>query len=313
MTYSKYSLNRLTDIRQELEKQFDKMQEDINLLSCNGLKKQELNKWDKNYLSSFYESYIKTEYDLNNKRKQYEKEFNEIKEIHETNISIIENNKKVLQQAVRFMNDLGLSETEYYQKRKYGKNYTKTSEWKTSIEKMIPTTDGFSYCESRFRDLNNSLDRIEEKFRKEKIQKETELKRKKEKEQKLEKIISLRININNEYNSNIDGGFEDIKEFLLQKDKFLNLAYSMESVRGYWGNGCGIVREAIESLDTKNELENKIYECLSECCEDFDDGRVFRDCEYSYGVIYGMADKKVYEFWTELCDIKYTFDDDYEF
>ena len=308
--YSKYNLERLTDIRASLEKQFDEMQKDINILRS-PLKKQDLEKWSGNYLSSFYESNIKTLDDVKKYRDKYELEFKEIKEKHELNIPIIENNQKVYEQAIKFMQDLGLSKSESYQKRRYGKTYSKTAEWLASIDKMIPTTDNFGSYEATYKSRIYSLDEFERKIKNENYKKEQEIKKEQESKEKEVKLIKFGLELKKEFNDLLEDIYtvSYFRDFLLNKDKFLCLAYNMESTRNDWSNGCYAVEDNLHLLDQSIQIERDIYDELYDFCDDFEDGRCFRDCQYNYSVLYNMADDNILRLWQELCNISgYIFD-----
>lgn len=302
--YSKYNLERLIDIKDALEKQFDEMQKDINTLRS-PLKKQDLIKWSGNYLSSFYESNIKTLDDVKKYRDKYELEFNEIKEKHELNIPIIENNLKVYEQAIKFMQDLGLSKSESYQKRRYGKTYSRTAEWVNSINSMIPTTDNFISCESAYKSRIYSLDNIEQKIKNENYRIEQKAKKEQEKKVQEVKLIKFGLELKEKFKDLLDEIYTAsyFRNFLLNKDKFLCLAYAMESTRNDWNDGCYAVEDKLYLLDQSIELEKKIYNELQELCSDFEDGRCFRDCQYNYSVLYDMVDEDILRLWQELCNI----------
>ena len=84
----------------------------------------------------------------------------------------------------------------------------------------------------------------------------------------------------------------DIREAILSKDKYLHLAYWLERNRGDWNDGYSFAETGLSGFHAETAEDNDIVADISSYIEDWDgDGRVFRDCEYNYGVLYGMADE----------------------
>lgn len=76
---------------------------------------------------------------------------------------------------------------------------------------------------------------------------------------------------------------EDPIKFMCRKDPWLNLAVAMKSVREDWSDGCSPVRDAL--FIPVNPNEDEILKEIESLCDNFEDGRVFRDCIHSYGWI----------------------------
>lgn len=88
---------------------------------------------------------------------------------------------------------------------------------------------------------------------------------------------------------------QDILGGLLEKDKYLRLAYWLERNRGDWTEGYNYAEIGIDSFSVQTEVDKEIEEDIRHYIDNWDgDGRVFRDCEYNYSVLYGMADAALY-------------------
>lgn len=95
---------------------------------------------------------------------------------------------------------------------------------------------------------------------------------------------------------------QDIRENLLEKDKYLCLAYWLERNRGDWTDGYNYAEIGIDSFSVETEADKEIEEDIRYYIDNWDgDGRVFRDCEYNYSVLYDMADEALF---TDLCKLR---------
>jgi len=67
----------------------------------------------------------------------------------------------------------------------------------------------------------------------------------------------------------------------------------MERNRGDWNDGCDYAQTGLGNFSIENAQDREIYDAVSSCFEDFEDGRVFRDIEWSYSAIYKLADPEL--------------------
>jgi hypothetical protein len=119
------------------------------------------------------------------------------------------------------------------------------------------------------------------------LKKEQEQKEK-EKNRKLALLLA-------KYDLSLDCDWRDVLEVILDKNKYLRLAYYLEKNRGDWSNGCNYAETGLDGFEVENELDQKIYDDISHYIDnwiDYMDGRVFRDCEYNYSVLYKIAEEQ---------------------
>ena len=83
---------------------------------------------------------------------------------------------------------------------------------------------------------------------------------------------------------------DDILDLVLQKNKYLNLAHYLQKNREDWHDGPDNAAFGLDSFTIDSALDRLIYDDIRHHVDDWDgDGRIFRDCEYNYDVLFGMV------------------------
>jgi hypothetical protein len=78
---------------------------------------------------------------------------------------------------------------------------------------------------------------------------------------------------------------------IVSKNKYLCLAYWLEQNRNDWNDGYSFAETGLDSFTIETETDELIYKDIQSYMDDWGgDGRVFRDCEWNYGVLYGMVE-----------------------
>lgn len=173
---------------------------------------------------------------------------------------------------------------------RYNKTFTSYASEERSLKVKL---DDY---ETHARDLCYKIN--EEQRKKEKALKEKEM---------LHRIAALRVKYTPEnYNSSI----EDIFESLINKDQYLALADAMVDCRNNWNNGCKSVYYALCGLKIETAEDEAIFAELSEICNNFEDGRQFRDCKYNYDYIFSKM-KDDDSLYTDYENVKEMLDEDY--
>lgn len=103
--------------------------------------------------------------------------------------------------------------------------------------------------------------------------------------------------VSTELNYSGDVNVKSINLFILEKDKYLNLAVASESVRQDWNQGCYKIKKALDSFQLDNIQDEEIYADYVNCINSFEfgncDGRIFRDTKYSYSFLYSRVNPKI--------------------
>lgn len=76
---------------------------------------------------------------------------------------------------------------------------------------------------------------------------------------------------------------------LVESNKYLRLANAMEMTRNDWSEGTHLVESALGKFSVESDLDGDIYDDVIGQVMNFEDGRQFRDCNYSYRWLYDNA------------------------
>lgn len=210
--------------------------------------------------------------------------------IHEKNLPAIEANKALEQRFRDVVNEIGLpdsySERDSKSRARYPPLIKHNAGWVQDIHRFIKTDDGFTRQQQVYVDLKARYEKFHEEAKKKadfeagaKEREQQALKKKREDDMKLAAIIGR-------YSLDILVDWDDVLDELRKKDRLLNLAIAMQQTRGDWSEGCYRVRDAL--FVPSNEQEEAVIKDVASLCEDFEDGRCFRDCTWSYDAIYAI-------------------------
>lgn len=86
---------------------------------------------------------------------------------------------------------------------------------------------------------------------------------------------------------------EAVLKAILAKDKYLYLAYWMRRNRGDWSDGYYYAERGIAGFAVESDQDKEIVESVTSHFQDFEDGRVFRDCGWTYDKIFALADQEL--------------------
>jgi hypothetical protein len=205
-------------------------------------------------------------------------------EIHLSNMKKINENIKTKETVFGILEKIGVSSYYYGYKTSRSRNQTKMYyHWSSEISKQIPT----SYDQNKLENAKNkSFKFIDDECRKllDKIRIE---KAKKEQEEKTRRDNEIQVKLLVKYGLEIMNDWDDLLEVVLQKDKYLKLAYSMEATRNDWSDGFYKVENAISNFNVETDEDSWIYEDIQKLVYGEErDGRIFRDCKYNYSVLY---------------------------
>lgn len=232
-----------------------------------------------------------------------------IQMIEEHNAPLIIHNNKVRSIVVSTLAKLGIKEVyetyDYPTARHRNKKTMKhTSGFVDDLRRVQPTSDTES-CKQAVKSFSNSVaDYISREAEKEKQE------ALKADEEAIQKIIladptiighlaeagidldeRLKSAATGEKKSVIRMALMDAVHRVLSKDKYLHLAHYLEMNRGDWSDGYQYAETGLRGFKVESGLDQKIYDCIQEFLDETEsfDGRVFRNCEYNYNVLYGLV------------------------
>lgn len=210
------------------------------------------------------------------------------KETHKQNVEKVRINQTTEKRLFDILEQVGISSTYYGYKTSRSRDTTKMYySFPSEIRKQIPT----NYSETRLDDLRKSLiDKVKKIWNDEtyKMKQKRMEKEKAEKEKEQNKKLALLLA---KYDLELTDSWEDLEDVIINKNKYLRLAYYLEKNRNDWTSGYDYAESGLSCFRAESEIDHKIEEDIESYMYDNwgGDGRVFRDCTYNYSVLYHMA------------------------
>lgn len=212
---------------------------------------------------------------------------------HQANLPAIEINKAVAAHIEALMTEVGMPKS--YRERDMKSRArnpvysTRAAGWIGDIQRNCRTDDSFDAATHAYERLLTEYKAYAQRAEKEAG--ELEAKHQREQAQLLEKrkadmelaAVLLR------YELPIESDWGVVLDVLRGKDQRLDLAVAMEQTRGDWSEGPYRVRNALDRFTIETTEDKDIANDVLSCLEDFDDGRVFRDTTWSYGVLFASV------------------------
>lgn len=250
--------------------------------------------------NNYYSRYNKmtTVEQIDKKLEEYkvmlEQNIQTIEEAHKSNIEAIENNKLVKEKVAFVMAQIGMPTTYSKTYYKSARSRTPTTEstragWFDDVAR-IAVSDGY---EAKISSAKQAFESLKKKAEEEKrLIREQE--RTKEKEEKAKKEVLAKARLQVKYNLTEDSGWGEVIHALDKKDKYFMLARAMNDVRNDWNDGFGRVEWAISQFVIETEEDKEIEAEINEILESEErDGRIFRDCNYNYSVLYQKVNPEI--------------------
>lgn len=211
--------------------------------------------------------------------------------INAANQALVSNLRKVIESA-------GFPETRSEWKR--NKLVRVPNEWSKCIH--VASENGSSAVESRMKEYREHRRTFLEKQRKEQSERERELAAAEAKRRSDIVFVDLCKELELDP---LESSADDIERAIRGKCKYLNLAVAMMDTRGDWSDGCYRVESALAEFVASSPVDEDIAANIQSQCDNFDDGRQFRDCEWSYDRLMGeLADKEASVLWTKFETIR---------
>lgn len=165
--------------------------------------------------------------------------------------------------------------------------------WPNSLD-AIPLTDGWTELERQYHD---TLKAMAEAKKKKALEQEHEQYLRGQEEKKRRDTVALGV-LAEKLGLDVMSDKYDIRRALLEKNKYLRLADAMYRTRCDWSDGPYRVSDALSGFVVETEEDRDIREKLSGYTNEWDsDGRVFRDCEYNYTVLFEKVQASDPDLW----------------
>jgi len=224
----------------------------------------------------------------NDARIAFESTYKDSFPVIERNKAAIANNVLIFENLVKAIQSLGLK-THY---KKYKGNTLKYNEieheWHKQIRQVIPRQEPLTLdsLEKQYKLAINSVVKWENKI--EAAQKKIEYDRQQEeKKLRADRLTGI---LAQKYGVDLSSDGREVLDEILNKDKYLRLAYYLEKNRGNWNDGPYYAKRGLEGFVPESEIDREIYDEIYDLANDWNgDGRCFRDCQWNYSAIYEIA------------------------
>lgn len=211
--------------------------------------------------------------------------------IHAGNAEAIasnDRNGRILNDFLRSVGLTGHRERDYKSRARFPKYIDHPAGYTSDVARAYQKFDNYPSMIQRYESNKNEISRQLEKLESAHAQraKDAELERKHS-----DSLIALG-KMAAKYSVDVSD-WSEMLWVLRKRCKYLDLACGMEATRCSWSDGPGKVRDAIERFTADTAQDKEIERCVLGCFDEFCDGRVFRDCEWNYGVLYGLVDAEL--------------------
>lgn len=211
-------------------------------------------------------------------------------ETHTKNIEKCASNNETYTALSNLLTRIGIKDKYYgYKTNRSSKKESLYYNWPTEIFGQIPR----SYSSNKINELVKKYkDNIQKYYDDEmkKIKAEADKKEAERKVKEQNKKLALLLA---KYDLDLNCDWKDLLDIVINKNKYLYLAHYLMLNRGDWNDGYSFAETGLSGFDVKSNLDQEIYNDIQSYIDGWDgDGRVFRDCEYNYGVLYGMVSEQ---------------------
>jgi hypothetical protein len=202
------------------------------------------------------------------------------KETRQQNVAILQNNQEIKDALIILMENLGFSKRKRTRRTPRGKMVEEVSDWCAHLY-QIPT----SHTSDIDRIYKEWCDRIQRR-RDEITAEQDKRKRESEERDRENKKIRLLVEIGLKHGQTFNTVCDAI-HYIAERDKYLKLALAMQRTRGDWSDGFYRVEYALDGFAMDTDDDKEIFREISSFLSGEErDGRCFRDCKWSYDVLF---------------------------
>jgi hypothetical protein len=215
---------------------------------------------------------------------------------HDKNLPALENNKAIAAQIVALNEAIGMpvrwSERDRSSRARYPKTISHQAGYLTDITREVKTTDGFADATASYEQLLKSYQAyVEEGAREATVAAQKAEREKAALVERRKADIELAA-ILLRYQLPLESSWSDVLEALRGRHQRLDLAVAMAQTRGDWSEGPYRVRSAMDRFTIRDNEDKDIANDVLGCMDDFEDGRVFRDTDWSYDRLFASVEDK---------------------
>jgi hypothetical protein len=210
--------------------------------------------------------------------------------IVEQNKAIIASNKRIVVRLKQFVENAKINTTMQVKNdsraRWASRTKTVTADWFTGLQAAIPTGDSWGICEDGYQRRLKEIEQWEKEIQAEEAKVAAA---RKAEEDKLDREI-IRRELAKKYGLEEATTLDDVFSALLDRNKYLRLAHYLSKNRADWSEGPWYAKTGINGFKVETDEDHEIHKELSGFIVDWDgDGRIFRDCTWSYDRLFSKA------------------------
>lgn len=226
--------------------------------------------------------------------------------IHESNIENIAHNQKIVDDLFKLMDKFGVKRqwTKYEYKSSRSRirtEITKRAEWPEEIRSSFELGDGFI----SFQNTVDAFKKQVETWRKAETEKLAKVEAEEKVKQDAQNDVRLLALYQIKYNLEHTADWGDVLTVVLSKNKYLYLAHWLERNRCDWNDGYHYAKIGLDGFSIEDNIDQQIYNELSNIIENNDgdiDGRVFRDCQWNYNLLFETSPRELLEDYVKIKD-----------
>ena len=229
---------------------------------------------------------------LSRNRPRLEEAWLKAQVVHNKNKPALAANQAVYEAVTAFMTSIGIpARYSMVTGSRAGRTVRaiRNAGWREDLGKCVPIDDGYQAIEKVYKESLARIERWEAVTEKRQAQVEQEKANEQRKQFTLFRLAT-------KYGLELETATPDtLLETILNKDKFLALAYGLERNRCDWSEGPRIAQAAlerfVESPVVDSQVEESIRQDIQAEIDDWEgDGRIFRDCTWNYSRIYLLCE-----------------------
>lgn len=212
------------------------------------------------------------------------------------NAQVVQRNNALLERLVSTITATGVAATRREQKRR--KTEEITNDWLVALRASRPALQwSTSQLQGHFADHKRKYE--------EHCRKAEEARRMSERQSQMaerdRRVMVVTVDVAKELGLDpLTASTLDVHSELRKRDRYLDLAVAGMNVRGDWSDGPWEVEDALRRFTPQTTDDKTIAEDWQAMCDDFEDGRCFRDCKWNYSVLMGMVDPQVAAMYSRL-------------
>lgn len=217
------------------------------------------------------------------------------------NLTIIEHNKSVVALVNSVMKTVGIPDTFSYKdpnsRARNPKTLTKCAGYKDDLTRNVKTVDtAYNVLIKSAEAKRNEIKKWADAALKEITDKEAQIEADKKAKSKDKLLATLKL----KYDLSFDVDEEEVTDAILDKCPLLKLADAMLEARNDFSEHYR-VEYALNGLDTSDTFQGNVYDEISRLCDTYEgDGRIFRDCEYNYSVLFAAVEDHLLDDYNKL-------------